>query len=278
MDALSEAAFGDRPDLAVTAVPADPRSRWLAAVVLGGQGRYAAAATLLDGLRGAADPVLAALAASTLASHRRQLGGHGAARLLDAAALHRLAAAPAAVPAQAWSDVLLGLAADALGHGRFTEADRLLSRARALGDPGWRGAIRLAWVSAEVALGRGRPGAAVPHAETAAGLAGAAGSVRHRIKSALVLGAALATRSDPGDRKRANGLLADARLAATDLGLLPLVWPCALLLAGLEPSAAVVHRRHAADALHTVLRRADPIGRRLAASSPWVPDLCALTG
>src|SRR5690349_10855706 len=41
---LEEAAFGQRPDLLVTAVPGEPRARWLAAVVLGGQGRYARAA------------------------------------------------------------------------------------------------------------------------------------------------------------------------------------------------------------------------------------------
>lgn len=93
MPALEQAAFGDRPDLVITARPAQPRDRWLAAVVLGGQGRYAAAAVLLDELIAGRDPVLAAFAASTLASHRRQLGGHAAARVLDATGLHRLATA-----------------------------------------------------------------------------------------------------------------------------------------------------------------------------------------
>ncbi|MGE3287557.1 MAG: hypothetical protein AB7J32_15840 [Pseudonocardia sp.] len=79
----------------VTSLPgAAPDVRWLAAVVLGGQGRYAAAATLLGGLVAdrAVPAALAAHAAVTLGAHRRQLGGHAAARRWDALGL-RLAAA-----------------------------------------------------------------------------------------------------------------------------------------------------------------------------------------
>jgi tetratricopeptide (TPR) repeat protein len=253
-------------------VPADPESRWLAAVALGGQGRYAAAATLLDRLTREADPVRAALAASTLASHRRQLGGHAAARALDAAAVRRLAGRDAR---EAWSDALLGLAADALGLGRTGEARRLLAAAERRGEAGWRAAIRLSWVSAEIDLGDGRADRAVPHAEKAMELASGASSARHRIKSGLILGAALAA---GGDRESARPVLADAGRAASGAGLLPLVWPCALLLADLEPELAAEHRRQARAALHGVLRRSDPAGRRIARSSPWVPDPDRLTG
>ncbi|HEV2781431.1 MAG TPA: hypothetical protein VGX25_18775 [Actinophytocola sp.] len=269
---LYRAAFGDRPDLLITDIPPDPRSRWLAAVALGGQGRYAAAATLLDELCAGPDPTMGALAASTRASHLRQLGGHAAARVLDGAAL-RLAARPDVL-----SDVLLGLAADALGLGRLPEARRLIAAARRLGDVGWRGEIRLCWVSAEVDLGAGRADVAVPHAERAAERAGAAGSVRHRVKSAMVLGAALAARGESADRQRARRLVEHAWRDASELGLLPLVWPCAMLLADLEPAFAPAHRRRAGDALRWVLRRADPIGRRVAGNSPWVPDPARLTG
>jgi hypothetical protein len=265
---MIEAAFGDRPDLVITSVPAAPESRWLAAVALGGQGHYARAAALLTDLRSAAE--VASLAASTLASHRRQLGGHAAARVLDAAAL---AGAPPDA-AEARCDALLGLAADALGLGRLGVARRLIDAAGRLQEPGWRAAIRIAWVSAEVELGAGNPGLAVPHAERAAELAGLSGSVRHRVKSALVLGAALASI----DQDRARGLLGAARAEASERGLLPLVWPCALLLAGLEPWSARAHRRCAGHALHSVLGRADPIGRRIAERSPWVPDPAGLTG
>ncbi|HEU5111573.1 MAG TPA: hypothetical protein VFT95_23780, partial [Micromonosporaceae bacterium] len=138
MSPLHRAAFGDRPGLTVTSVPADPGSRWLAAVALGGQGRYAAACGLLRELCHTADPVLAALAASTLASHHRQLGGHASARTFDAAALRSLSrwSGPRTPEvAQAWSDALLGLAADALGLGRFGEARRLAAAARRRGGP-----------------------------------------------------------------------------------------------------------------------------------------------
>lgn len=267
---LPAAAFGARPDLDPRPVPPDPTARWLAAVTLGGQGHYAAAAALLGELITGRDRVLAALAGATLAAHRRQLGGHAAARPLDAAALR-----DAGEHAEARHDALLGLAADALGVGRFGEARRILARAP---EAGWRGAIRLGWVTAEVELGSGHPEAAVPAAEDASERAAASGATRHRIKSALVLGAALAARDQPGDRRRAGALLDDAAREASSLGLLPLVWPCALVLAQLEPAHASAHLRCAGDALHTVLRRADPAGRRIARLSPWVPDPAGLTG
>lgn len=389
MSDLARAAFGDRPDLPVTAVPADPHERWLAAVVLGGQARYAAAAALLTDLVAGPDPELAALAAATLASHRRQLGGHAAARVLDARGLHRLAAAGrldgmnpgfggegsgeagsggaglggvssggvesgGARPggagsggaesawtgaggsglegagsggtrldvtgvgdaglgetgagragaggaglgeagfsgtrlggaqlggtpsdraqlyrAEAISDVLVGLAADAVGVGRLAEARRLHARAPA---PTWRTRIRSAWVSAEIELSSGRATLAVPHAERAAGLAADAGSVRHRIKSDLVLAAALGV---VGERAVALKLVTRARDDATDLGLLSLVWPAAMILADLNPSEAGGHCRTVALTLHGVLRRADPRGRELAERSPWVPAAAGPTG
>jgi len=273
-----EAAFGDRPDLPITALPTEPSHRWLAAVALGGQGRYAAAATVLDPLLRCADPVLAALAAATLASHRRQLGGHGHARILDAAGHARLAAAglleAGPRPAEARSDVLLGLAADAVGAARLQEARRLITAANRV-PAGWRHEIRTGWVSAEVELMAGDPAAAVRRAEPAADRAAASGSVRHRIKAALVLGAALSAR---GDRARAVGIVDTALADATDLGLLSLVWPGALIMAGLEPARGASFRRCAAVALQSVLLRADPIGRRLANRSSWVPQLAGPSG
>ncbi|MGV9359998.1 hypothetical protein [Amycolatopsis sp. NPDC003731] len=91
--ALRAAAFGSDPlpDPAIVRGSASPREQLLAAIILGAQGRYAAAATLLGELRREDDPVLASLAASTLASHRRQLGGHRLARALDGEALAKVA-------------------------------------------------------------------------------------------------------------------------------------------------------------------------------------------
>ncbi|UKD54014.1 hypothetical protein L3Q65_40055 [Amycolatopsis sp. FU40] len=87
-EALTALAFG--PDAgSADPIPRDgsPRQRLLAAIVLGARGRYAAAADLLDPLRRGRDPLTASLAASTLASHRRQLGAHVVARKLDGEAL-----------------------------------------------------------------------------------------------------------------------------------------------------------------------------------------------
>jgi tetratricopeptide (TPR) repeat protein len=259
---LEHAAFGDRPDLVITTVPEAPRERWLAAVVLGAQGHYARAAALLDELTRLADD-LGALAAATLASHRRQLGGHAAARRLDALGLTK------AIGDESRSDVLLGLAADAIGAGRLDEARRLRVRAPRTS---WRARVRAGWVSAEIDLSAGRADEARPHAERA--LEDVGGSTRHRIKSEIVLGATLVD-SDPA---MARKLVTRARDDATDLCLLSLVWPASLLLAQLDPDEALTHRRCAAMALHGVLRRADPRGRELAERSPWVPSVTGPTG
>ena len=259
---FEEAAFGHRPDLLISAVPDEPRERWLAAVVLGGQGRYARAADLLGHLVRRSDD-LGALAAATLASHRRQLGGHAAARKLDAVGLAK------ATSDEARSDVLLGLAADAIGVGRLDEARRNRDRAP---QTGWRARVRAAWVSAEIELSAARADLARPHAERALEQVGKA--VRHRVKSEVVLGATLVD-SDPA---MARKLVTRARDDATDLHLLSLVWPASLLLAQLDPDEALTHRRCAAMALHSVLRRADPRGRELAGRSPWVPTVTGPTG
>lgn len=254
------AAFGDRPDLSVTAVPDAPRDRWLAAVVLGAQGRYARAATILAGL---AHTEVAALAAATLASHRRQLGGHAAARGLDGFALAN------ATDDEARADALLGLAADAIGAGRLDLARRLRDRAPT---DHWRARVRAGWVAAEIDLCAGAPEAAVGHAESA--LLAVRDSTRHRIKSEIVLGAALAA----GNAAMARKLVTRARDEATDLNLWSLVWPAASVLVQVDPSESTGHRARLAGVLHGVLRSADPRGRELAARSPWVPTSTGPTG
>ncbi|MFC4853317.1 hypothetical protein [Actinophytocola glycyrrhizae] len=262
MTTLEQAAFGDRPDLVVTAAPAQPCERWLAAVVLGAQGHYARAATLLHDLVRRTDD-LGALAAATFASHRRQLGGHAAARTFDARGL------VAARSDDARADVLLGLAADAVGAGRLDEARRLRDRVPLTS---WRARVRHGWVSAEICLSAG--GAARPHAERALAEAEAAKATRHRIKSEIVLAAALAGAEPVMARK----LVTRARDDATDLHLSSLVWPASLLLVELDPSEASAHTRNAGLVLHGLLLRADPRGRELAERSPWVPELAGPTG
>ncbi|WP_424189750.1 hypothetical protein ACOBQX_13740 [Actinokineospora sp. G85] len=257
---LWSAAFGDQPG-ATDLTSATPHDAWLAGVALGGQGHYAAARARLDPLL-TGEPALAALAWATLASHRRQLGGHAAARALDGRGAAALAAIPADHPLlpAARSDVLLGLAADALGLGRTALARTLLARAQDGPDPGWRGQVRFDWVSAEVDLVSGE--AASAHRHASAACARAAPSTRHRAKSLLVLAAATA----PG-RERAR--LVDEVLDLTAAHrLAPLRWPALAIAAEAAPGD---YGAKVGVVLESVLRHTDPRGRELARASAWVP-------
>jgi hypothetical protein len=276
--ALRAAAFGGDPlpDPAVLRGAGTPKERLLAAVVLGARGRYAAAATLLGPLRAAGDPLLGSLAASTLAAHRRQLGGHENARALDgeafarAAALHSDPDPDGLDAAGARADALLGLAADNLALGRLTAARRLAARAAAQ-DAGWRAAVRSGWVGAEIELAAGQGAAAVAPAERAFETAVARGARRHAAKSGIVLAVALRAAAAPDHRNISDDLVGKAMETAEECELLSLLWPAALVAADLRPGHAEEYRFRVAQVLHAVLRSADPCGRRIAGESPWVP-------
>lgn len=275
---LRRAAFGDlpAPAPALLARARSPRSGLLAAIVLGAQGRYAAATAILAALSREPDPVIAAHALTTLASHRRQLGGHAAARPRDAAAL-RLASGVVDVPGEedpdgldargALADALLGLAADSVGAGRAFVARRYASAAEPHATS-WRTRVRAGWVAAEIELVDGRPAAAVGPAEAALRLATANGACRHVVKSGLVLAAALA---ETGAVSRARELVSDALGVTEKYELRSLDWPAGLLAARLWPETANHHRFRVDAVLHAVLLRSDPEGRGLAGESPWVP-------
>lgn len=218
--ALAAAAFGGEPGAWPLPAAATPRQHWLRAVAAGGQGRYASARADLAAMRGVPGP-LASLAHSTQASFLRQLGGHEAARGWDGRA-----AALAGADAEAAADALVGLAADALGVGRFAASAALLARANRVSGTG-RQAVRCAWVSAELAMLTGDGATARRYAETACELAEIGASLRHRVKSDVVLAGALCCVGDI-DRARA---VADAALDTTGrLGLVPLRWALACLL------------------------------------------------
>jgi hypothetical protein len=303
--AAREAAFG----AGVQDVPRglrDPELRWLAAVALGGQGRYAAAATELERL--AAEPGVparvAAHAAVTRAAHLRQLGGHAAARAHDARGLRLATAACRAeddgvragpvddgldAPA-ARIDALVGLAADALGLGDPLTSLRLLDVAavRVAAHPSWRPAVRAGWVRAELALMQGRAAEAVGPAEAALTGARGAGSVRHILKSRIVLVVA-AGAAGALDAARAVAELDAIARECAGYGLLPLQWPAALAAADLQerineqvPSVAgsslggrfngATRRRHAARvALNDIECGSDPVGKRQMGESVWIP-------
>jgi hypothetical protein len=309
---LRAAAFGAHPGAAVRVRPGMPAAdRWLVAVTLGGQGRYAAAAAVLDDLLTApgVPRTIAAHVAVTLASHRRQLGGHAAARRLDATGLRIAAAAPPGPPdvegtdaLAARVDALVGLAADAIGTGAVEQAQRLLDiAAEALrGHPAWRPAVRLGWVRAELALLRGDAAAAVEPARAALELAAAGGSVRHVLKSRIVHAVARAVAGgDPGEALTELDAAADD---ADRVGLLSLVWPARYAAADVleeapngvstandatartaqwsvngRPSDAP-RRRHAGTAtVSVILGRCDPVGRRLMREGLGLPARLPVT-
>ncbi|MGI5127443.1 hypothetical protein ACQEVB_11590 [Pseudonocardia sp. CA-107938] len=274
---------------------ASHRERWLAAVALGAQGRYAAAATELARLR--ADPTtpvaLVAHAAVTAAAHRRQLGGHATALADDAFALRIASAAEAEPPdgdgtdvAAARIDALIGLAADNVGLGRPLVAQRLLDSAELSTryHPSWRMPVRISWVRAELSLLRGEPAAAVEPAADAVRRARAAGSVRHLVKSLIVhvvatssAGTAVAERAVPELDRLAQ--------QCAEHGLASLEWPCRLAAADLllrmgdtandsathmaqqsvsDTTSGAARRRHAAfRTMSDIKKRCEPVGRRL---------------
>lgn len=221
---LESAAFGSSPGTWPLPPAITPRELWLRAATAGGQGRYASGLADLDRLRRSSAPdAVLSLGLSTRASFLRQLGWHDLARSWDGQA-----AAQSDV-GEAGADALIGLAADALGVGRFAASERALRRAAALiaGSGPSRLPLRLAWVSAELAMFRGDGTGAVGHAEHGVHLAAGVGSARHTVKSRVVLAAALCSAGDLGaSRREAEQALDQAR----QLGLVPLQWAVASLL------------------------------------------------
>ncbi|WP_156349477.1 MULTISPECIES: hypothetical protein [unclassified Mycobacterium] len=225
---LAAAAFGDRPGTWPLPTAVTPEDLWLRAVAAGGQGRYGSAYRDLAELRRSAPAGrLVSLTHSTQGSFLRQLGWHTLARGWDGRAL-----ALAGEDAQARADALIGLAADALGVGRFAAAATLLARADselAAGAVPDRLPVRRGWVAAELAMARGDGEIAVRHANEAVDLAGAmaAPSARHAVKSRVVLAAALCS---AGAAERARAVAEEALDATGALGLVPLRWALACLL------------------------------------------------
>lgn len=227
---LDDAAFGDEP--ARWPLPAAPAAAdlWLRAVAAGGQGRYAAArADLFELLRRRPRGRLPSLALSTLGSFLRQQGWHRVAAGWDGRAWAR-----AEGDGEAGVDALAGLAADALGVQRLAASAALLERAvrvhHTMDSPPPRLAVRLAWVHAELAMAGGHGRDALDHANRAVELAAATPGRRHRIKSEVVLAAALCT---AGDLDRSRTVADGALESAGQAGLVPLQWASACLLAGI---------------------------------------------
>ncbi|MGP4058623.1 hypothetical protein ACTWP6_27995 [Mycobacterium sp. 4D054] len=247
---LRAVAFGDRPGAWPLPPASGPYELWLRAVAAGGQGRYASAVADLQRLRrGPAPAGLTSLSLSTQASFLRQLGWHDCARAWDGRA------AALADTEESEADALIGLAADALGVGRFAASARALERAGAVLDKGGapRLSVRFAWVSAELAMFRGDGDEAVGHAER--GVAAAAGyaSLRHAVKSQVVLAAALCSRGDLDDARREA---AAALTRAREHALIPLQWALASLLVDIgSESLSAAQIRHLRDSAAEAVTR-----------------------
>lgn len=229
---LADAAFGRTPGTWPLPPAHTAHEHWLRAVAAAGQGRYSSALTDLAALlQQTPHGPLASLAHSTRASFVRQLGWHDTARGFDGRAW-----ALSSGVGEAAADALVGLAADALGVGRFDASERALARAAAIVADSEiaRLPVRLGWVSAELAMFRGDGARAVAFAQRAVDLAGATGSVRHDVKSRIVLAAAHCSAGDSRNSRRVG----DAALAdAEEFGLVPLQWAVASLLAGIGSGA-----------------------------------------
>lgn len=210
----------------------------MSAVTLGGQGRYAAAHTVLDRLlRETTSGPVASLAWSTHASLLRQMGRHRQASALDGRALAAVAGVDGVrdlLVTAARCDAITGLAADALGCGRTALGWRLLGRCREdLAGYGegelWRQYLRLGWVGAELALAEGDFATAGRHARSACAIAEKFESVRHRIKSDLLRAA---TMTGDRDVRPAVDLAQDVLVRADGQHLVPLKWAASMLLSG----------------------------------------------
>lgn len=227
---LTDCALGGEPGRWPLPAATTAEEHWLRAVAAGGQGRYASARTDLDAIPRTGGR-LDSLALSTRASFLRQVGWHAAARGWDGRAL-----AHAGGDAEARADAFIGLAADALGVGRFALSARLLDYAGSVVASGCpaRLPVRLAWVSAELAMASGRAADAVGHAERGVALAAALGSTRHAVKSSVVHAAALCC---AGVHDAARGVADTALDRAREAGLVPLTWALACLLGDIGSAA-----------------------------------------
>jgi hypothetical protein len=259
--ALRAAAFGDAVNRWPLPSASTPAELWLRAVAAGGQGRYASAHADLAALRQQAPTgsSVASLAHSTTGSLLRQLGWHARARRWDGLAL-RLADGDD----EARADATVGLAADALGVGRHALSAALLDAARRLRGGPARQPVRLAWVSAELAMVTGDGAEALRQARAGVELAAADEiSVRHRVKSDVVLAAALCAVGEPGQSR----VVADRALTATEqYGLVPLRWAVASLLGSIGSDA------HSPDELEIIRdQAADLVRRRGGTFFGWRP-------
>ena len=287
------AAFHGRPASGVTALElAFEQARaegkgaeataaaWLLGVCLEGAGRFGGALSVLEPLVGAGDSevperrLFAALAATTSAGVRRQLGQLSEARRLDESALLYGDGAPEAV-----FEATIGLAADAVASDDVVAASSYLTRARDIAsDRGdwWQQRVRMAWTEAEIVLVTGDPERAAQVLLGAVQLAEGSGAPRHVARTLLLLGVA---HVQAADLAAAESTLRRSATLADGLGALPTLWPARALLGtlleGTSPAEAASSLSAARGA---VIAIADDLPDDL--RTVWLdrPDVAALLG
>jgi ATP/maltotriose-dependent transcriptional regulator MalT len=287
------AAFHGRPASGVTALELafeQARSEgkgaeataaaWLLGVCLEAAGKFGGSLSVLEPLvaAGTSDSperrLFAALAASTSALVRRQLGQYALARQLDEAALAYGDGAP-----EAAFEATVGLATDAVAAEDASSASHLLAQARGLAvghNDWWQQRVRLAWVDAEVALLLGDPERAGEVLMAGVQLAEGAGAPRHVARTLLLLAVAQVQR---GDLNEAETTLRRSATLAESLGALPTLWPArALLGALLEETSPAESAKSLAAARSGVIAIADDLPDDL--RGVWLdrPDVAALLG
>lgn len=235
---------------------------WLLGVAHAALGRFGTALRVLDPVvaplydavsgeqTGPELLLFGSLAAATVASVHRQLGGHATAREFDALGL--TASGAIANLDEAVFDCRLGLACDAIGLGEVDAVQPDLAAAAELVDrhpDWWRQRVRLDWARAEYALLRDDVTQAIDAASEAVDRAELARAPRHVAKGLLFLGVAQAQVSP----EEAIATLRRAAMLAEQLGTLPLIWlPRALLgalLADTDPAESAAHLQAARSAV-----------------------------
>ena len=234
--------------------------------------------------------VVASLAASTLASHRRQLGGHALALSLDGLAVRKASRrSPGAGTAMGiltawmstarswtawwgWRRTIWGSASwpprRSCWRGPLGRCGgRVLARRGPIGLGARRAGARLRWACRQVSP-----------AKRAREVARERGSVRHVVKSELILGAALGAMGEQENGKQATKLVTNALTTARRYGWRSLIWPAQLLLFDLDVSLADWKGSKVTNELKELLGFADPVGSRLAQASPVGADLAFFLG
>jgi len=127
-------------------------------------------------------------------------------------------------------DALIGLASDSVGEGKADAAEEFWESSHDVSHDEWRQVVRLAWVEAEISLMRDDPARAAAVSSAAAQVCAEANAPRHRAKSLLFAGVAMA---DLGDVSTADSFLSESIKLSKDLEAVPLLGPATDALARL---------------------------------------------